>query len=157
MGAFWVRFGTVLVETNKSEKRFGKIRDEENMLAVKKLMLESLSNFRFRGTALNYEEFTIALENIIIDKVSTAPTSRQKNINTTAPMEVGIAAKDDSESSREEGDERIMGISLQVEYNRAGKGNLWSERLHTGTHRGTQVAKVARMRIVIVKEVMSEL
>ena len=34
-------------ETNKFENRFGKIRDEEKMLAVKKLMPESSLN-RFR-------------------------------------------------------------------------------------------------------------
>ena len=33
---------TLINETNKFESRFGKIRDEKKMLAVKKLMLESL-------------------------------------------------------------------------------------------------------------------
>ena len=36
-------------EMNKFEGRFVKIRDEE-MLAVKKLMPESLLNYRFRGS-----------------------------------------------------------------------------------------------------------
>ena len=58
---------TFINETNKFENRLGKTRDEEKMLAVKKLMLDSLLNFRFRGTTLNYEELPIALENIIID------------------------------------------------------------------------------------------
>ena len=59
-------------ETNRYEGRLGKIRDEENTLAVKKLMLESLLNYRFRGTALPHEELLLALENIIIiDKVTT--------------------------------------------------------------------------------------
>ena len=34
-------------------------------------MLESLLNFRFRGTPLSSEDFLIALENIIIETVST--------------------------------------------------------------------------------------
>ena len=34
-------------ETNKYEGRFGKNRDEEKTLAVKKLMPESLLNYRF--------------------------------------------------------------------------------------------------------------
>ena len=41
---------TFVNETNKFENRFGKVRDEEKMLAVKKLML---SNFRFRGTTMS--------------------------------------------------------------------------------------------------------
>ena len=48
------------------------------MLAVKMVMPESLWNFRLSGTTLKYEEFLIALESIIIDKVPTAPTIRQK-------------------------------------------------------------------------------
>ena len=40
---------TFISETNKLEKIIGKIRDEENELAVKKLMPESLLNIRFRG------------------------------------------------------------------------------------------------------------
>ena len=49
-------------ETNKFEKGFGKIRNEEKILVVKKLMLESLQNFRFRGKTLKFEELLIALE-----------------------------------------------------------------------------------------------
>ena len=48
----------------KFEIRFDKIRDEEKVLAVKKLMPESLLNNRFRGTAMPYGELIIALENI---------------------------------------------------------------------------------------------
>ena len=36
-------------EMTKFENWFGKIRDEEKVLAVKKLMPESLLNYRFRG------------------------------------------------------------------------------------------------------------
>ena len=55
-------------EMTKFENRFGRIQDEEKVLAVKKLMPESLLNYRFRGTAMSYDELIIALENIIIDK-----------------------------------------------------------------------------------------
>ena len=41
-------------EMTKFENRFGKIRDEEKMLVVKKLMTESLLNYRFRGTTMSY-------------------------------------------------------------------------------------------------------
>ena len=62
---------TFINEMNKFESRFGAIRDEEKMLAVKKLMPESLLNYRFRGTTMSDSEIIIALENIIVDKVST--------------------------------------------------------------------------------------
>ena len=83
------------------------------MLAFKKLMFMSLLNFTLRGTTLKFEEFLIALGDII-DKASTAPTIRQKKVDTSALLESGVAAKDDSESSREEGDQRIVDIALQA-------------------------------------------
>ena len=43
-------------EMNKFENRFGKMRDEEKILAVKKLMPESLLKYRFRGTTMSYGE-----------------------------------------------------------------------------------------------------
>ena len=63
-------------EMNKFQSRFGAIRDEEKMLAVKKLMPESLLNYRFRGTTMSYIEIIVALKNRIVDKVSTVPTSK---------------------------------------------------------------------------------
>ena len=65
-------------EMNKFENRFGKIRDEEKKLAVKKLMPESLLNCRFRGRTMSYSELIVALENILVDKVVTVPTARNK-------------------------------------------------------------------------------
>ena len=38
----------------------------------------SLLNYRFRGTAMPYGELIIALDNIIIDKVSTVTTARSR-------------------------------------------------------------------------------
>ena len=135
---------TFINETNKFENRLGKTRDEEKMLAVKKLMLDSLLNFRFRGTTLNYEELPIALENIIIDMVSRASATRQMKFDTRAPMEREIGAKDDSESSKEEGHQRIMEITKE-----RAKAFGGPERVQAGTHRGTQAGgKVARIRVV---------
>ena len=65
-------------EMNKFENRFGKIRDEDKMLAVKKLMPESLLNYRFRGRTMSYSEIIIALENTIVDKMSTVPSSKKQ-------------------------------------------------------------------------------
>ena len=75
------------------------IMDEEKMLAVKKLMPESLLNYRFRGTTMSYSELIVALENIIVDKVATDPTARSKKHDTSAPMEIGMAAKEDGENA----------------------------------------------------------
>ena len=107
---------------NKFENRFGKIRDEEKMLAVKQLMPESLLNHRFRGTTMSYSELLVALENIIIDKVATVPAVRSKKQDTSAPMEIGMAAREDGESASQDGDQRIMDLALQAVYRGTGKG-----------------------------------
>ena len=96
---------TCINDVNKFENRIGKMRDEGETLAVKKLMLDSLLNCKFHGTTLSYEELIIAIENIIVDKVTTI-TSRQRKNDTSAPMEIGMAAKDDSDGSREDGTEK---------------------------------------------------
>ena len=109
-------------EMTKFENRFGKIRDEEKVLAVKKLMPESLLNYRFRGTAMSYDELIIALENIIIDNVSTVPTTRSRKHDTSVPMEIGMATKEDGENASQEGDQRIRDLALQAVYKGTGKG-----------------------------------
>ena len=108
-------------EMTKFENRFGKIRDEEKVLAVKKLMPESLLNYRFRGTTMSYDELIIALENIITDKVPTV-SNRNRKHDTSAPMETGMAARDDGENASQEGDQRIIDLALQAVYKGTGKG-----------------------------------
>ena len=88
---------TFINETTKFENRFGTIRDEEKMPAVKKLMPQSLLNFRFRGTTMCYDELLIALEKIIIDNVATFLTARNRKVDTNAPMKIGMSTKDDGE------------------------------------------------------------
>ena len=109
-------------EMTKFENRFGKIRDEEKVLAVKKLMPESLLNYRFRGTTMPFDEPIIALENIIIDKVSTVPTVKSRRHDTSAPMEIGMATKEEGEYASQEGDQRIVDLALQAVYKGTGKG-----------------------------------
>ena len=65
-------------------------------------MPESLLNFRFRGTTLPYEELLVALEHITIDKVTTRSTSKVKKIDTSAPVEIGMAPGTDGEETFEE-------------------------------------------------------
>ena len=84
---------TFINEMNKYGSRFSAIRDEEKMLAVKKLMPESLLNHRFRVTTMSYSEIIIALENAIVDKVSTVPSSKSRRGDTSAPMELGWQQK----------------------------------------------------------------
>ena len=85
---------TFITDMNKFESRFGVTRNEEKMLAVKKLMPESLLNYRLRGTTKPHSEIINALENIIVDKVSTVPSSKSRRNDTSAPMEIGMAAKE---------------------------------------------------------------
>ena len=66
-------------------------------------MLESLLNFRLRGTTLPHEKLLIALANIIVDKVTTLSASKVKKIDTSAPMEIGMAAGTDGDEALEEG------------------------------------------------------
>ena len=148
-------------EMTKFENRFVKIRDEEKMLAVKKLMPESLLNYRFRGTAMPYGELIIALENIIIDKVSTVPTARSKKHDTSAPMETGMATKEDGENARQEGDQRIVDFALQAVYKGIGKGKWgfgkgqsWNEKVAKAAkaEERTRGRKEAKGRRKVAKE-----
>ena len=49
----------------------GKLTTEERTLTVGKLMSESLLNYSFFGTTLSYEELIIAIEYMIVDKITT--------------------------------------------------------------------------------------
>ena len=64
-------------------------------------------------------------EKIIVDKVATVPTARGKTHVTSAPMESGMAAKEDGENVSQEGDKRIMDLALQAVYKGTGNGK-WS-------------------------------
>ena len=66
------------------------------------MMLESVSNYRLRGTTMSCSDLLVALENIVIGEVATALTSRIRKIDTSAPMEIGMAAKGDGAHLREE-------------------------------------------------------
>ena len=111
---------TFINETNKLDNS-----DEKKNVAFKKLVLESQPNYRFRGATMSCSELLVALEHIIIDKVVTVSTARNRKIDTSAPMESGVGAKDDGDSPREEGDQRIVGLALQAVYKGTSKGK-WS-------------------------------
>ena len=67
---------------------------------------------------MSYSELIVALENIIIAKVAMVPTA-------SAPMEIVMATKKDSENASQEGDQRIIDLALEAVYKGAGKGK-WS-------------------------------
>ena len=71
---------------------------------------------------MSYSELIIALDNIIVDKVSTVPSSKNRRNDTSAPMEIGMAAKEDGENVSQEGDRRIVDLALQAVYKGTGKG-----------------------------------
>ena len=73
---------------------------------------------------MSYSELLVAPENIIIDKVAKVPTVTSIKVDTSTPMEIGMAAKDDGESARE-GDQRIVDLALRAVYKGTGKGK-WS-------------------------------
>ena len=112
-------------EMNKFESRFGKIRDEEKMLAVKKLMPVSLLYCRFRGTTMSYSELIVALENIIVDKVSTVPTARSRKHDTSAPMGIEWQRKKMVRMRAKRETKVWVDLAPQAVYKGAGKGK-WS-------------------------------
>ena len=134
---------TFTSEMNKFQNIFDKIKDEEKMLAVKKLMPECLLKYRFRGTTKSDSELVVALENVIIDKVAMVPTARGRKHDTNAPMEIGMAAKEDGENASHEGDQRIIDLALQRLYTKelAKEGGA-SAKVRTGTRRFARVAKM---------------
>ena len=74
---------------------------------------------------MSYSELLVALENIIIDKVATVPAARNRKVDTSAPMEIGMAAKDDGANICEkEGDQRMVDLALRAVQKGTGKGNM---------------------------------
>ena len=71
---------------------------------------------------MSYSELIVALENIIIDKVATVPTTKSRKYDTSAPMEIGMTAKEDGESMSQEGDQRMVDLALQAVHKGTGKG-----------------------------------
>ena len=137
-------------EMNKFENRCGKSRYEEKMLAVKKLMPESLLNYTFRRSAMSYSELIVA--NIIIDEVVTVPTATNKKHDTSAPMEIGMAAKEDGENASQEGDQRIMDIALQAVFKGTGKGKWGFGKGQSWNEKGIKRQQRRRKELVAERQ-----
>ena len=110
--------------TSKQQLRtVRKIRDQGEMLAVKKLMLEKLLNFRFDRTTLtsSFTRFPV-------------PTKRQKKVDTSAPTEIGVAERTFGQTRRL----ATHGLALQAAYKgtdrsnwQPGKGQSLNTRRYT--------------------------
>ena len=101
---------------------------------------------------LPYEELLIAPENNIIDKVTTHPASKVNKIDTSAPMEIGMAAGADGEETFEQGCGKTFELAVQAVYNGSGgkggwngeKGLCWSVRKEVHQQRkGEKIANRA--------------
>ena len=66
---------------------------------------------------MSHSELVVALENVIIDKVATLPTARNRKIDMSAPMDIGLAAKG-SELSRKN-DVKVAKVAKMGEENMA--------------------------------------
>ena len=90
---------------------------------------------------MSYDELIIALENIIVDKVSTGSTARSRKNDTSAPMEIGMATKEDGENACQEGDQRIMDLALQAVCKGTGKGKWGSGKGQSWNEKGNKGGK----------------
>ena len=72
----------------------------------------------------HFEELLIALENIIVDNVTGHSVFKVKKLDTSAPMEIGMAAGTDGEEAFEEG--KTSEIAVQAVYKGTGAKGGWS-------------------------------
>ena len=118
-------------------------------------MPESLLNYRSRGTTLPYEELLIALENSIIDKVTTHSIPKVKKIDTIALMEIGTTAGTDGEEAFEEEYGKTSEFAVQAVYKgtgakggwNGGKGPSWSVQKYFNSGKGEKGAHRAGKNI----------
>ena len=90
---------------------------------------------------MSYSDLLVALENII-DMVATVPTVRNKKIDTSAPMQIGMAAKKEINESwisrcrlctkeqamENEAFERVrVGMKKDIKVAKVGEKNLWQK------------------------------
>ena len=123
---------TFINERHKFENRFDKVlADQEKLIAVKKLMLERLLNFYTQWND-DFARWTSSYHR------PTRSQQSRKNIDTSVPVEIGMAAKDDGENSREEGDQRIMDNALQAVYKKIKKNRQRKVECQKGSNRNAK-------------------
>ena len=115
---------TFINETNKFENRFGIIRDKEKMLEVAKLMFEA--SYNSDSEERRCRTANLSFENVIFEKFTTVPTARNRKIDTSAPMEIGMAAKGDGEHvTRRRATNRGCRVAGCLQRNRQRKMGFW--------------------------------
>ena len=78
---------------------------------------------------MSYSELLVSLENIISDRVAAVPKARNKKHDTSAPMEIGMAAKEDGESASQEGETLLCRLSTkELAKERPMAEGQWQER-----------------------------
>ena len=91
------------------ESRFGKISDEEETLKVKNLMPGERTD-----APATHDALIIALENIVLDTATPTPCSTPKNSDTRRPLDIGMAAGDESYETRDGEEQQISDITVQA-------------------------------------------
>ena len=97
-----------------STRAFGRNRDEEDTIAVKKLMSVSSLNCRLLGTPMTCDLLISTLENIIIDTVMTAPILKPRKPDRSSSVDIGMAAKDNHDETKYAEDQRLADIEVQT-------------------------------------------
>ena len=82
-------------------------------------MPESPLNCRFRGTTKSYDELITAVEITILDQVMPTPILKPRKTDT-APIDIGIAAKDDMSEAKSDEDQGITDTAAQAVQKGAG-------------------------------------
>ena len=77
-------------------------------------MLESLLSDRFRGTTVTYDALIIALENMILDESHDHAKLEPMTPDTSSPMDIRVAAKDESDETRDDKEQRIADVAGQA-------------------------------------------
>ena len=98
-----------------------------------------------------YEELLIALENITIDKVTRHSVSKVRKMDTSALLEIGVAAGTDGEEAFEEGCGKTFELAVQAVYKgtgakggrNGGKGPSWSVQKYHNNGKGEKGANRA--------------
>ena len=71
------------------------------------------------------------------------PIAKGKRHDTSAPMEIGMATKEDSENASQEGDQRIIDLALQTVLQRSWQRKVeLLAKVSIGTRREAKVAKM---------------
>ena len=90
---------------------------------------------------MSYSELLVALEDIIIDKVSTVPSARSRKHDTGAPMEIGMATKEDGENASKKETSESQTSLCRLSTKELAKENGAVAKVRIGTRKVAKAAK----------------